>query len=258
MGRIAEVDISSDVGERRGSEGLAADIALLEVISSANVACGGHAGDTASMLALTEAAAARGVAIGAQVSYVDRAGFGRRRLEVPGATLTEQLREQWGALADAAAAAGASVAYMRPHGALYNAALVDEDVALAVLDATPAITPVLCVGGTALARAAAARGHAVVAEIFADRAITSDGLLVPRGEPGAVIDDPDVVAERITAWLHTGELIARDGAAVAVSARSICVHSDTPGSEVAAARLRVTILSAGARVAPFTRPGGLL
>lgn len=253
MTQARPVDLSSDVGERPGAEGLADDFALLELITSANVACGGHAGDRTSMGTICEVAVAKGVAIGAQVSYVDREGFGRRRLDVPPSTLVEQLREQWGELAEAARTAGGHVAYMRPHGALYNAALIDADVAAAVVDATPPGLPVLSLAGTALAAVAEARGHPVAPEIFADRAVTDDGLLVPRGTPGAVIDDPEHVAARLTSWLHTGHLTSHSGGRVAIAARSICVHSDTPGAVQAAAKVRAALLAAGARLSAFAR-----
>lgn len=249
--RIEWVDLSSDVGERPGAAGLAEDFALLEVITSANVACGGHAGDRTSMRTICEVAVGQGVAIGAQVSYVDRAGFGRRRLTVARATLTEQLREQWGDLSEAAEAAGGQVDYMRPHGALYNAALVDSEVASAVLDATPAGTPVLCLAGTELANLASQRGHPLAPEIFADRAVTDVGLLVPRGTPGAVLEDPDHVAERLANWLQTGFLTSHTGRAVAVAARSICVHSDTPGAVRSARLVRKALVSAGATLRSF-------
>ena len=249
--RIEWVDLSSDVGERPGAAGLAEDFALLEVITSANVACGGHAGDRASMRTICEVAVGQGVAIGAQVSYVDRAGFGRQRLAVARATLTEQLREQWGELSEAAEAAGGQVDYMRPHGALYNAALVDSEVAAAVLDATPAGTPVLCLAGTELANLASQRGHPLAPEIFADRAVTDVGLLVPRGTPGAVLEDPDHVAERLANWLQTGFLTSHTGQAVAVAARSICVHSDTPGAVRSARLVRKALVSAGATLRSF-------
>ncbi|MCB0916723.1 MAG: 5-oxoprolinase subunit PxpA [Actinobacteria bacterium] len=249
--RIEWVDLSSDVGERPGTAGLAEDFALLEVITSANVACGGHAGDRRSMRTICEVAVGNGVAIGAQVSYVDREGFGRRRLDMAPATLTEQLRQQWGELAEEAGSAGGRVAYMRPHGALYNTALVDAEVAAAVLDATPPGTPVLCLAGTVLAELATRRGHPVAPEIFADRAVTDAGLLVPRGTPGAVLEDPDHVADRLAEWLRTGHLTSHSGTQVAVAARSICVHSDTPGAVAAARKLRETLVAAGAALRPF-------
>ncbi|MCB9413148.1 MAG: 5-oxoprolinase subunit PxpA [Actinobacteria bacterium] len=249
--RIEWVDLSSDVGERPGAAGMAEDFALLEVITSANVACGGHAGDRRSMRTICEVAVGNGVAIGAQVSYVDREGFGRRRLNIAPATLTEQLREQWGELAEEAGSAGGQVAYMRPHGALYNAALVDAEVATAVLDATPPGTPVLCLAGTVLAELATRRGHPVAPEIFADRAVTDAGLLVPRGTPGAVLEDPDHVADRLAEWLRTGHLTSHSGTQVAVAARSICLHSDTPGAVAAARKLRETLVAAGAALRPF-------
>lgn len=245
------IDISSDVGERPDDAGFADDLELLDVVSSANVACGGHAGDRASMRGLCAAAVARGVAVGAQVSYVDRDGFGRRRLDVSSRVLTAQLRAQWEDLAEAAEEANTRVAYLRPHGALYNAALTDETVATAVLNAAPADVAVLCLAGTALARLAEARGHKVVTELFADRAIDAQGLLVPRGQPRSVIHDAADVHLRLLDWLSTGHLTSIDGARVRVRARSICIHSDTPGALAAARAVRATVEAAGARVATF-------
>lgn len=253
---ISALDISSDVGERPDDpQGLRDDLALLDVVSSANVACGGHAGDHISMRIICEAAVARGVAIGAQVSYLDREGFGRRRLDVTGEQLTLQVGEQWTDLHEAAEAAGAAIAYLRPHGALYNAALVDDAVAAAVLDAVPPRTPVLCLAGTALARLAEARGHPVTTEIFADRAVTEQGLLVPRTHPKAVIHDANEVERRLVSWIGTGRLHTLDGTPVSFEARSICIHSDTPGAVEAARRIRRVVERAGARVTPFVALG---
>lgn len=246
------IDLSSDVGERPGRDGLAADGELLSVITSANVACGGHAGDTESMRALCEIAAAKGVSVGAQVSFVDRESFGRRHLEVPLAQLTEQVAAQWDALAQSAQLAGTTVHYLRPHGALYNAALTDHRVAEAVVAAAPSGTPVLCLRGTALAEVAAASGRPVVAEIFADRAITDDGLLVSRAQPGAVIVDPVTIVARLRTWLATGAMRSINGNVVAVPAQSVCVHSDTPGALEAVRRLRTALERDGAHIAPFT------
>lgn len=246
-------DLSSDVGERPGAEGLAADADLLRIVTSANVACGGHAGDAESMAMLCVLAVEHGVAIGAQVSYADREGFGRRRISVAVSVLVEQLRDQWGLLAEAAAAAGTRIAYLRPHGALYNTALVDAQTSEAVLDAAPPATPVLCLAGTALAAAAQRRGNPVTAEIFADRAITSEGLLAPRDRPGAVIADPAAVRARLVQWAATGTLTAVDGSQVRITAESICIHSDTPGALAAAGQLRAALEAAGAIIRPFAR-----
>ena len=247
-------DLSSDVGERPGTDGLAADAALLRIVTSANVACGGHAGDDSSMATLCALAVENGVAVGAQVSYDDREGFGLRRLSVKKSLLVEQLRDQWGRLQAAAATAGTGIAYLRPHGALYNAALVDAETAKAVLDAAPPATPILCLGGTALAVAAERRGSPVTAEVFADRGITADGLLVPRDQPGAVIADPAQVRARLVRWAATGTLTAVDGSQVRIAAESICIHSDTPGALQAASQLRAALEAAGAAIRPFARP----
>ncbi len=249
------LDLSSDVGELSGSEGAAVDAAILECVTSANVACGGHVGDAASMARVCQAAVARGVAIGAQVSFVDREGFGRRRLTVAFDTLVSQLAEQLGQLHVAATAAGGGVTYMRPHGALYNAALVDDETAEAVVTATPERMPVLCLPGTALAAAAERAGRPVVPEIFADRAIDDRGLLVARGTSGAMIKDPEHVTSRLTDWVRTGELMSTSGRPVRLRARSICTHSDTVGAVAMLQSLRAALIAAGAVLEPFTTPG---
>ncbi len=249
------LDLSSDVGELPGSEGAAVDAAILGCVTSANVACGGHVGDPNSMARVCQVAVARGVAIGAQVSFADREGFGRRRLTVAFDTLVSQLAEQLGQLHVAAVAAGGGVTYMRPHGALYNTALVDDETAEAVVAATPQQMPVLCLPGTALAAAADRAGHPVVPEIFADRAIDDRGLLVARGTSGAVITDPDHVTTRLTDWVRTGELISTSGRPVPLQARSICTHSDTVGAVTMLKSLRKVLIEAGAVLEPFTTPG---
>jgi len=247
------LDINSDVGERSGPAGLAADVELLEIVSSANVACGGHAGDDVSMRELCTIAAERHISIGAQVSFVDREAFGRRHLDVPPGVLTTQVNEQWQALAEAAAHAGTAVEYVRPHGALYNAALTDLSVAEAILAGVPEGTPVLCLAGSALAQSARVRGMPVVTEVFADRAVTDAGTLVSRGQAGAVIVDPVHVVARLRTWLATGMIRTISGQVIEFPADSICVHSDTPGSLELARLLRSALERDGAAIEPLTR-----
>lgn len=252
------LDLNADLGEGVGDDPDALDDALLHVVTSANVACGGHAGDDATMERVCRTAAALGVAVGAQVSYVDRAGFGRTRLDVPRALLARQLADQTAVLRDHARAAGTDVRYLKPHGALYNAAADDPDVAAAVVDAVLLDAeaagrplPVLTLPGCALAAAAEAAEVPVHSEAFADRACTASGRLVPRGEPGALIDDPAVVVARVLRLVREGVLEAVDGTPVPVRADSVCLHSDTPGAAATARVLRDALEAAGVRLRPF-------
>ena len=257
------MDLNADLGEGvSGDAGLdpeSLDDLLLQQISSANVACGGHAGDERSMTRVCRTAVARGVAIGAQVSYVDRAGFGRTRLDVPHATLVRQLEEQLAALRDIAEREGGTVAYVKPHGALYNAAADDRSVAVSVVEsvladaearARPAY-PLLTLPGCVLAEVAAQRGVPVVAEAFADRAYTSSGRLVPRGTAGAVVDDPHTVVARVVRLATEQRLQSIDGTDLEIAASSVCLHSDTPGAARTAALVRTALLAAGVSVSAF-------
>jgi UPF0271 protein len=254
------LDLNADLGEGIATSSLSAgsvDEALLGIVTSANVACGGHAGDDASMRHVCDVAVQRGVAIGAQVSYVDRAGFGRRRLEVEAGTLQEQLLEQLGVLRAHARAAGGRVAYLKPHGALYNAAAEDEAVAEVVVAAMIADgadhrqLPVLTLPGSVLAVRAASAGIEVVGEAFADRAYTSSGRLVPRSHDGAVVTDPDAVVARVLRLEADGVIRSADGVDLAVSARSVCLHSDTDGAVDLARTVRQALWAAGVLLVPF-------
>jgi UPF0271 protein len=243
------IDLNADLGE-----GVTDDDALLEVVTSANVACGFHAGDVATMRRVCEGAKARGVRIGAQVSYRDRAGFGRRDLEVDRVTLRADVAEQLGALAEIAEQSGATVRYVKPHGALYNRAGWDDEQAGAVIDAVRAHgpLPVLGLPGARLLAAAEKAGLTAVAEAFADRAYTAVGTLVPRNVPGAVISDPGEVADRAVRIALTGRVASIDGVEVATPARSICLHGDTPHAAELAARVRAALAAAGVLVRAFT------
>jgi UPF0271 protein len=256
------IDLNADLGEGvSGDPGLEPerlDDLLLHEVTSANVACGGHAGDDASMSRVCHHAAELGVAIGAQVSYADRAGFGRVRLDVPRGVLVGQLVEQVATLRAHARTAGSDVSYLKPHGALYNAAADDAQVARAVVEAvladagrTGTSLPVLTLPGCALATAADERGVAVVAEAFADRAYTRTGRLVPRTEPDAVIGDEHAVVERVVRLATQGLVRSVDGVDVEVRARSVCLHSDTPGAARTAALVRRALRDAGVEVRRF-------
>ncbi|OMI34510.1 LamB/YcsF family protein [Streptomyces sparsogenes] len=250
------IDLNADLGEGFGRWRLTDDDALLSVVTSANVACGFHAGDPSTMRRVCELAAERGVRVGAQVSYRDLAGFGRRAMDVPPRELTDEIAYQIGALRVFARAAGADVAYVKPHGALYNRCVRDPAQAAAVVEgvllaADGVPLPVLGLPGSRLHEAAGAAGLPVVSEGFADRAYTAAGTLVPRGEPGAVIDDPGTVVKRSLGLARDGSVTSIDGEPVQVAVRSLCVHGDTPGAADLARRVRAELAAAGVRVEPF-------
>ena len=248
------IDLNADLGEGFGIWTLGDDDALLGVVTSANVACGFHAGDPLTLRRTCAVATARGVRIGAQVGYRDLAGFGRRFIDVAQDDLAADVLYQLGALDAFARVAGGRVRYVKPHGALYNAVVQHEAQAAAIADAVRAYDPglsILGLPGSALLSAAEARGLRTVAECFADRAYRSDGSLVPRTEPGAVIDDVDTVVARAVRMAVAHEVVAEDGTIVAVAAESICVHGDTPGAAEIAAAVRTALNDAGVTVIAF-------
>lgn len=249
------IDLNADLGEGFGRWQLTDDEALLSVVTSANVACGFHGGDPTTMRRVCELAAERGVVIGAQVSYRDLAGFGRRAMDVPPRELADEVAYQIGALEIFARAAGSRVAYVKPHGALYNRCVHDETQAAAVVEGVrtaggPGL-PVLGLPGSRLHQAARAAGLPTVAEAFADRAYTSAGTLVPRTSPGALISDPDAVLRRSVSIARDATVTSVDGRPLAVRVRSLCVHGDTPGAAELARRIRAGLDGAGVRVAAF-------
>jgi UPF0271 protein len=240
------VDLNADLGEGFGIWRLGDDEALLDVITSANVACGFHAGDPGTMRRICAMAAARDVAIGAQVSYRDLAGFGRRRIDYDFGELRDDILYQLAALDGLARVAGARVSYLKPHGALYNVAAVDAVQAEAVVAAVAEYDfalPILTLPDSELARQATRVGLRVIPEGFADRAYTAAGQLVPRSVPGAVLTSVDEIAARAVAMAH-GSITAIDGAVVPVPVMSICVHGDTPGAVAIARAVRVALSSA--------------
>jgi UPF0271 protein len=249
------VDLNADLGESYGAWSMGDDEALLDVVTSANVACGFHAGDPVTMLRTCIAAAARGVVVGAHPSYPDLVGFGRRRMELSAEELTASVVYQLGALDACCRAAGTRLAYVKPHGALYHEASRDTAMArafvLGVVGAGAGALAVLGPAGSELLTAAAELGLETAAEVFADRGYLADGTLVPRGEHGAIVDDPDAVAERVVTMVTLGSVRAVDGTVVPVVADSICLHSDTPGAVVLARRVRETLLAAGVELGAF-------
>ncbi|MDV9191503.1 5-oxoprolinase subunit PxpA [Streptomyces sp. SR27] len=250
----ASIDLNADLGEGFGRWTLTDDEQLLSVVTSANVACGFHAGDAATMRRVCELAAGRGVRIGAQVSYRDLAGFGRRSMDVPAAELAAEVAYQIGALEVFARAAGARVAYVKPHGALYNRVVRDEEQAAAVVEGVllaDRTLPVLGLPGSRLHEAATAAGLPAVPEAFGDRAYRADGSLLPRGQAGAVVSDPEAVVERSVAMARSGVVTAHCGSSVPVRARSLCLHGDTPGAVDLARRVRERLEASGVRVEAF-------
>lgn len=248
------VDLNCDLGEGFGVWRLGDDDALLEVVSSANVACGFHAGDPSIMRRVCDRAAALGVAVGAQVSYPDLRGFGRRFIDMDPRELADSVVYQVGALEAFARAAGTRVAYVKPHGALYHASVDHEDQAGAIVAAVGSFSDLAVLGlpGSALLRQASAAGLDAVGEAFADRGYQPDGRLVPRGAEGAVVHDVGVVTDRVLQLASQGTVQACDGSVVRVDAGSICLHSDTPGAVALARAVRTALHEAGIEVRPFT------
>ena len=248
------MDLNSDLGEGFGQWTLGDDDALLDVVTSANVACGFHAGDASIMRRVCEKAVASGVAIGAQVGYRDLPGFGRRFIDVEPAALTQDVIYQVGALEAFARVAGDRVRYLKPHGALYNAIVHHEEQAAAVVAAVVAYDPalpVLGLPGSAWLRLAAEAGLTTVAEAFADRAYTPEGTLVSRRLDGAVLHDPAEIARRCVA-MAAGEPISDvEGGQLTLRPGSICVHGDTPGAVGIARQVRDALTAAGTELAPF-------
>ncbi|OBK47201.1 LamB/YcsF family protein [Mycobacterium sp. 1081908.1] len=252
---MAAIDLNADLGEGFGVWRLGDDDAMLGIVSSANVACGFHAGDPAGLLRVCRAAAERGVRIGAQVSYRDLAGFGRRFIDVAPDDLVADVVYQIGALQAIARASGSAVSYVKPHGALYNTIVTNREQAAAVTAAVhlvdPAL-PVLGMTGSALFAEADRVGLRTVAEAFADRAYRPDGQLVSRREPGAVLHDPAAIAERVLTMVTSGRVTATDGTQIAVGVESVCVHGDSPGAVRIATAVRDRLTAAGIELRAFS------
>lgn len=249
------VDLNCDLGESFGRYTLGDDAAMLRIVTSANVACGLHAGDPAVMARTVALAVERGVAVGAHPGYPDLQGFGRRAMALAPEELRAVLLYQLGALAAFARASGVKLAHVKPHGALYNLAARDEGVAETVADAIAAFSrdlSVLTLPSSALARAAAERGLRVAREGFADRAYREDGSLVPRNEPGAVLHDPAQIAARAVRMVTRGEVAAITGAVIPLAVETLCVHGDTPGAVQIAATARAALEASGVIIAPLT------
>ena len=251
---MAGIDLNADLGEGFGVWRLGDDDAMLEIVTSANVVCGCHAADRAGLLRVCRTAAERGVRIGAQVSYRDLAGFGRRFIDVAAEDLLADVVYQIGALQGIARASGSTVSYVKPHGALYNTIVTNRDQGAAVAEAVrmvDATLPVLGMAGSAFFDEAARLGLRTVAEAFADRAYRPDGRLVSRREPGAVLHDPAAIADRVVAMVSSGQVTATDGTQLPVSVESICVHGDSPGAVQIATAVRDQLKAAGIEIRSF-------
>jgi 5-oxoprolinase (ATP-hydrolysing) subunit A len=247
------IDLNSDLGEGFGIWRLGDDEALLGIVTSANVACGFHAGDPSTMRRVCRHAAGAGVAVGAQVSYRDLAGFGRRFIDADPSELADEVLYQIGALDACARAAGTAVEYVKPHGALYNATVHHDRQAQAVVDGVRAFgdLPVLGLPGSRLLHHAERAGLRPVREAFADRAYTPEGALVPRTAPNAVLTGTDAVVAQVLRLAERGELVAADGTVLKAEVDSICLHGDTPGAVEHAKQVRAALQDAGVPVARF-------
>lgn len=251
------IDLNSDLGESFGPWSMGDDAAMLRIVTSANIACGGHASDPETMFQTLVSARENGVSIGAHPGYNDREGFGRRIIPMAPAEITRLVAAQIGALQGVAALAGARVDYVKAHGALANLSARDRTVADAIIRAVAAIDsalPVLAISGTQTEQAARAAGQPVFSEVFADRGYLSNGELVPRGQDGAMIHDADFAADRLLELLETGHMPVIDGAPIALDAHSICVHGDSPGAVAMASTIRTKLESQGIEVKGFLTP----
>lgn len=251
---MATIDLNSDLGESFGVWQLGDDEAMLDLVTSANIACGFHAGDPSTLRRVCQAAADRNVTIGAHVSYPDLVGFGRRFIDIDEHELRDAVLYQLGALDGFAQVAGTGVAYIKPHGALYHACSTHPEQAMAVIEAAHEYDPsmaVLAAPGSPLLEFTDSLGMEPVSEAFADRAYLPDGNLVSRSEPGAVLTDPATVAARAVSIAIDHEVVAVDGSHVTVHARSICIHGDSPGAVAMARAVRAGLEVAAVNMHSF-------
>lgn len=251
---MASIDLNSDVGESFGHWTLGDDAAMFRSVTSANVACGFHAGDPSVIRRTCREATAAGVAIGAHVGYRDLAGFGRRFLDIQPNELADDVVYQIGALQALALAEGAKVRYVKPHGGLYNAIIHHTAQAQAVVDAVKSVDPglpIMGLPGSEVLRLAGEAGLRAVPEAFADRAYNPDGTLVSRSEPEAVLSDPAEVAEHVLRMATEGSVRTIDGSILKIRAESICVHGDSPGAVAMAAAVKSALGDAGVSIGSF-------
>ncbi|MDT6941014.1 5-oxoprolinase subunit PxpA [Brucella pseudogrignonensis] len=251
---MAAIDLNSDLGEGFGPWPMGDDTAMLAIVTSANIACGFHAGDPAGILTVLREAARRGVSVGAHIGYRDLVGFGRRNMDPSSAELVADTIYQIGALQGLAQAAGTKVRYVKPHGALYNTIAHDARQAADVITGIKAVDPslvLMALAGAPIVDQARSAGLTVVCEAFADRAYNVDGSLVNRRIEGSVIHDPEVIAERMLRMVNERRVTAIDGTDIALDAQSICVHGDNPTAVAIAAALRERLEARGVELKPF-------
>ena len=255
---MPSIDLNCDCGESYGAYEMGDDAAMLAIVTTANVACGVHGGDPQVMARTFELARERDVAVGAHPDFPDLWGFGRRRLPFSAAEIERLVAYQIGAAQALAAYAGHEITHVKPHGALSNVASEEADVARAIARATKAVDPqliFLAVAGTELERAGWAEGLAVAREIYADRGYGDDGLLLPRGKPGAVLHDPAAIATRVLAMVQKNAVISLTGKMLPAGIDSICVHGDTPAAVAIAAAVRAKLNESGIALRSFAKPG---
>ncbi|GIT92343.1 UPF0271 protein [Jannaschia pagri] len=252
------IDLNSDLGEGFGPWQMGDDAAMLSIVTSANVACGGHASDPETMYKTLCLAKAQGVVVGAHPGFQDPIGFGRRVIPMSPEEIGRMCAAQIGALRAVAALADVSVDYVKPHGALANLAARDASVAEVIVETIQRIDPnlsLLAISGTEPERVARERSLTVYSEIFADRGYLSNGQLVPRGDAGAMIHDPGVATDRLLAFLDSGLMPVVDGPPIPLAAQSICVHGDGPAAVAMARDIRARLTAAGVEISAFLTPG---
>jgi UPF0271 protein len=249
-----QIDLNSDLGEGYGPWTMGDDAQILDCVTSANIACGGHAGDPEMMYRTLRLAAQKGVRVGAHPGYVDREGFGRRVIPMAVDEIGRMVVAQVGALVALARLAGTEVRYVKPHGALGNLAAADRGVAAGIVAAIQGLDPqlaVLAISGTMLEQVAREQGVAVYSEVFADRAYQPNGQLVPRSRPGAVLHDAQEAADRLVGYLRSGRMPVAGGEPIALRADSICVHGDSPHAVEMARHIRARLQAEGVVLTPF-------
>lgn len=257
MAPKTSIDLNSDLGEGYGTWRIGEDAAMLGIVSSANIACGGHAGDAETMFETLSLARAGGVTIGAHPGYADRPGFGRRIIPMTMAEIERMVASQIGALSGVAALAGASVRYVKTHGALANLAADEPGVATAIALATRAVgrdLALLAISGSELETAGSKCGLRVFSEVFADRAYLPTGRLVPRGYPDSMLHNPETAATRLLEFLACGRMPTLSGSAVPLRADSVCVHGDSPGALRMAKHIRTALSTKGIALTAFLSP----
>jgi 5-oxoprolinase (ATP-hydrolysing) subunit A len=250
----ASIDVNSDVGERPSALADGSERRLLQLVSSANIACGGHAGTAESMRLVVDLCLSLGVSIGAHPAYPDRSGFGRTKIDISSSVLGASIGEQIESLVIVARRAGATVHHVKPHGALYNAAVKDPELSMIIASAAAAIDRnfiLVGLAGSTMVDMWRTAGFAVAEEAFADRRYESDGTLRPRSSDNALITNPDEAAEGVLTLVRDSEIVAFDGTRLAVNAQTVCIHSDTLNAVALAQSIHFALLRAGIAVRPF-------